>query len=200
MTSELITAESSTHKWQYKPYFCDLTDFKHVNDAILEHRDYTGDALILEQAYYYLYDGTRSLMKIFPSINYISHHVGNIGGGLDITVKGTGWDRDNTKIYVDGVECPLNALPTYHSDTGDFEVTCKTKAASVSSGDAHAGGHGIYRERYDGKYLTQLDGATVTERRIMFNAEVPYNEEGYESERYSSIQKKWFKPPLGGNN
>lgn len=73
-------------------------------------------------------------MKIFPTINYISHHSGNIGGGLELTVKGTGWDRDNTKIYVDGMECPLIGLPTFDADDGDFEVKCKTKAAPVSSG------------------------------------------------------------------
>ena len=98
-----ITEETKVARWSTLGYECVLKDVTHIKQGHLQHRDYVGDALILPSVLTHLLDGSSFQVRVLPAITSISHHRGNIGGGLVITVKGTGWHVSDTQIFVDNV-------------------------------------------------------------------------------------------------
>lgn len=70
--------------------------------GLFSYEDYVGNALIVEAAKTYLYDGTSLELRILPAITYISHQSGYKGSGLELTIKGTSLMPGRTRFYIGG--------------------------------------------------------------------------------------------------
>lgn len=128
-----------------------------------------------------------------PTVFDLSSRVGYTTGGLNLTIKGYGFDYGTPHVTVDGVNCTVTRVEVE-------EMDCTVQPATKESDHnmTTVGSHGVRRTIVTNpgshvhlKYINDTSKNYTTEEKLAMTMSIPYNEENY----YGNILKGWFIPP-----